>query len=131
MLLRRRHVPQEEVFLADPGDEIPVSTTHPSPEAKARLRHDILQEEIALLRARLAIIRSRLGVVAKSGATWVHASARSQLGSYPWSKFAALTVASYVVTISLRKLPFGSITAAAIPLATGALKKRLRSARHT
>jgi hypothetical protein len=86
MLLRRRHVPQEEVFLADPGDEIPVSTTHPSPEAKARLRHEILQEEVALLRARLAIIRSRLGVVAKSGApgctqalarNWAHTHGRN------------------------------------------------------
>ena len=72
--------PQEDVFLTGSGDDIPVSATPASPEANARFPHEILQKEIELLRAILAIVRSQVGVVAKSGGTWVNASARSQVG---------------------------------------------------
>ncbi|CAN7701637.1 hypothetical protein LJR098_002513 [Rhizobium sp. LjRoot98] len=126
MLLRRQGIRQEETFLSGRQDEVSVTDKAGSPEDNARLRHEILHKEIELLRARLDIVRAQVGAVAKSGGTWIHASARSQLGAYPWAKFAALTAASYVVTRSLRKLPLGSIAAAAIPMATVALKRRLR-----
>jgi len=126
MLLRRAHVPQEEVFVTGREDGVPFSAIPASPREKARIRHEILQKDIDLLRSRLAIVAAQAGAVGKAGAIWVNAGARSQLGTYPWAKFAALTVGSYVVTRALRTLPFGSVAAAAIPLATAALKRRLR-----
>ncbi|WEZ85529.1 hypothetical protein P6U16_26085 (plasmid) [Rhizobium sp. 32-5/1] len=123
---RREHIPQEEVFFLDREGRGPVSPTPTSPEEKARLQREVLQKELDLLRARLAIIRSQVGVVTKSGTVWVHASARSQLGAYPWAKFGALVAGSYFLTRGLRNLPFSSITAAAIPLATMLVKRTVR-----
>jgi hypothetical protein len=126
MSLRTAHIPQEEVFLARSDDGISVVATAASSEEKARLRHEVLQKDLDLLRARLDIIRTQVGVVATSGANWAHASAREQLGPYPWAKFAALAVGPYLVTKVLRNLPFGSIAAAVVPLISAAVKNRRR-----
>ncbi|WP_426124325.1 hypothetical protein [Pararhizobium sp. PWRC1-1] len=126
MLLRRAHIPQEEVFLVGIEDVVVIDDSVATAADRARLQHELLQKELDLLRARLEIVRSQVGVVAKSGVTWVNASARSQLGSYPWAKFAALAASSFLVTTAVRKLSFGSITAAAIPLVTAAMKKSMR-----
>jgi hypothetical protein len=123
---RTGHIPQEEVFFSNREGGVPVSSIPPSPEQKARLRREVLQKELDLLRARLAIISSQVGAVTKSSAVWVHASARSQLGAYPWAKFGALVAGSYLLTRELRNLPFHSITAAAVPLATMVVKRRVR-----
>ena len=83
---RTGNIPREEVFFSNREGEASVSSTPPSPEEKAQLRREVLQKELDLLRARLAIISSQVGAVTKSGTVWVHASARSQLGAYPWGE---------------------------------------------
>jgi hypothetical protein len=39
--------------------------------------------------------------------TWVNASARSQLSSYPWTKLGALAASSFLVTTAVRSLRSG------------------------
>ncbi|WP_276120152.1 hypothetical protein [Pararhizobium qamdonense] len=95
-------------------------------EAKARLRYEILEKELDLLRARLDIIRSQAGVVLKSGGAWIDSSARSQLGPYPWAKLAALATGPYIVAKAVRVLPLGSLAAAVVPLVAAAVKQRAR-----
>jgi hypothetical protein len=102
MLLRRPHIPQEEVFLSDAEDTLRFDDSLANAANRARLQHELLQKEVDLLRARLDIIRSQVGVVAKSGATWVNASARSQHASYPWTKLGALAAGSFLITAALR-----------------------------
>lgn len=104
MLLRRAHIPQEEVFLAGVEDTVVIEDVVATTADRARLQHELLQKELDLLRARLDIIRSQVGVVAKSGVTWANASARSQLASNPWTKLAALSVGSFLITTALRSL---------------------------
>jgi hypothetical protein len=124
MLLRRVHIPQE-VLLSNPEDQSLISEMTGTPRDRARLQHELLQKEVDLLRARLDITRSQLGVVARSGVRWAHASARSQLGPYPWLKFAVLAASSYLVTTAIRRLPLGSITAAALPVVAAVMKRRM------
>jgi hypothetical protein len=103
MLLRRPHIPQEKVLLSGVEDSLVIDDDCLANAAdRARLQHELLQKEVDLLRARLDIIRSQVGVVAKSGATWVNASARSQLASYPWTKLGALAAGSFLITAALR-----------------------------
>jgi len=123
-MLKKAHIPQEEVFLYASDDIDPVVETVATPDERARLRHEILEKDIDLLRVRLELIRAQIGLVARSGATWANASARSQLGTYPWAKLAALTASSCLVTMALRRLPLGSVTAMAIPLVTAAISKK-------
>jgi hypothetical protein len=124
MSLVTAHIPKEEVFLAGSGDGISAVAIAASAEQKVRLRHEVLQKDLDLLRARLDIIRTQAGVVARSGATWAHASAREQLGPYPWAKFAALAVVPYLMTRVFRNGPIGSIAAAVVPLISAAVKNR-------
>lgn len=105
MLLRRTHIPQEEVFLFE--DAAAIADVVATAADRARLQHQLLQKELDLLRARLDIIRSQVGVVAKSSVTWANASARSQLSSYPWTKLGALAASSFLVTTALRSLRSG------------------------
>ena len=107
MLLRRAHIPQEEIFLVGVEDAVVVDDIVATAADRARLQHELLQKEIDLLRARLQIVRSQVGVVAKSGVTWANATARSQLASKPWAKLAALTTISFLVTTVLRGLRSG------------------------
>lgn len=124
MLLKRKHVPKEEVFLIEEEHQDDVPELKASVYERARIRHEVLQKEIDLLRARLHIIRDQAGLVAKSGVTWANASARAQLGPYPWAKFAALAASSFLVTRGLRKLPMGEVAGMTAPLLFGVLKNR-------
>lgn len=107
MLLRRAHIPQEEVFLAGIEDAVVIDDGVANAADRARLHHELLQKEVDLLRARLDIIRSQVVVVAKSSVTWANASARSQLTSYPCAKLSALAAGSFLVTRALRSLRSG------------------------
>jgi hypothetical protein len=53
-------------------------------------------------------------------------STRSQLGPYPWATFARIALSSFLVTNAVRKLPLGTIVAAAVPLIMGAINQRIR-----
>ena len=103
MLLRRAHIPQEEVFLAGVEDTVVIEDVVATTADRARLQHELLQKELDLLQARLDIIRSQVSVVAKSSVTWVNASARAQLSTYPWTKLGALAAGSFLVTKALRR----------------------------
>lgn len=107
MLLRRAHIPQEEIFLVGVEDAVVMDDIVATAADRARLKHELLQKEIDLLRARLEIIRSQVGVAAKLGVTWANATAWSQLASKPWAKLAALTTISFLVTTVLRSLRSG------------------------
>lgn len=102
MLLRRAHIPQEEIFLVGVEDAVVINDIVATAADRARLQHELLQKELDLLRARLDIIRSQVRVVAKAGVTWADAIARSQLSSYPWTKLGALAASSFLVTTALR-----------------------------
>ncbi|WP_438749388.1 hypothetical protein [Pararhizobium sp. O133] len=125
-MLNKAHIPQEEVFLYGSDDADPLVETVATPDERARLRHDILEKDIDLLRARLDLIRARVGVVTRSSVRWANSSARSQLGAYPWAKFAALTASSCLMTMALRRLPLGSLAAMAVPIVTAAISRKTR-----
>lgn len=57
MLLRRAHLPQEEVFFLGVEHAVVVDDIAATANERARLQHDLLQKEIDLLCARLGIIR--------------------------------------------------------------------------
>jgi hypothetical protein len=101
---QRTHIPQEEAFVVGEEDVVAIDDVVATATDRARFQHELLQKELDLLRARLDIIRSQVGVVAKSSVTWVNASARSQLSSYPWTKLGALAASSFLVTTALRSL---------------------------
>ncbi len=130
MTERKRDMPEtpvdtlkEEAFSVASEQDLPVGRMA-SVEHRARLRHELLNKEIDLFRARLEIIRSQIGVLTRSSMTWADASARTQLGPYPWAKFLALSAGPYLVTKALRRLPIGSVIAVAIPLVTAVVKQR-------
>ncbi len=134
MELRQTAVPREEVFLSRAPDAVadrvaaalspaPVDE-YRSPRDSARLQRELLQKEIELLRARIDIIRTQAGIVVASGAACVEVNARAQLGAHPFTKFGMLVGASYFLTSVLKKLPFGSIAATAMPLAMLAIEYR-------
>jgi hypothetical protein len=132
VLIRRSRTPAESLRAfgeTQPSDDIPVAIDErgrASPNEIARLRRELLGKELELLRARLNFIRNQAVSVARSGAIWANASARSQLGPYPWAKFAGIALSSFLVTNAVRKLPFGTIVAMAVPLIKGAINQRRR-----
>ncbi|HTO34254.1 MAG TPA: hypothetical protein VL202_24240 [Pararhizobium sp.] len=125
-MLKKAHIPQEDIFLYGSDDADPIVETVATPEERARLRHEILEKDIDLLRVRLDLIRARVGLVSRSSVRWANCSARSQLGAYPWAKFAALAASSCLVTIALRRLPLGSLAAMAVPIVTAAISRKAR-----
>ncbi len=128
MLIRRAHVAGEEDSLQPEKSEFPLEPqlllADHSARARAQLRRDLFQKELDLLRARLDVIRVQASVVARSGATWANASARAQLGPYPWATFAGIALGSFLVTRALRKLPLGPAAAMSMPLIMAAIEKR-------
>jgi hypothetical protein len=128
MQLRQPNIAEMELMLQPENSEFRAKPQlllpNYSVRARARLRHQLLQKEIELLRVRLDIIQDRAKVVVRSGAAWANASARSQLGPYPWAKFVGIALGSFLVTNALRKLPLGSVVAATIPLIMVAVERR-------
>ncbi len=127
MLRKRAHIADEELTLQPENSEFrskPLLLADCSVRTRAHLRRELLQKEIELLRVRLDVIRDQAKVVVRSGATWANASARSQLGPYPWAKFVGIALGSFLITNALRKLPLGSVSAAAVPLLMVGIERR-------
>jgi multidrug efflux pump subunit AcrA (membrane-fusion protein) len=103
MLLRRAHIPQEELSLGGVEEAVVDDDIVATAAVRARIQHELLQIELDLLRARLNMIRAQVRIVAKSSVTWANASARSQLLSYPWIKLGALAAGSFLATTALRR----------------------------
>ncbi|MEK1931587.1 MAG: hypothetical protein AAAC47_17770 [Pararhizobium sp.] len=128
MLIKQAHIAGEEVFLQPEKSELPIEPqlllADHSARARARLRRELLQKELELLRARLDVIRAQAKDVVRLGATWANASARAQLGPYPWATFAGIAVSSFLVTNAIRKLPLGTVVATSMPLIMAAIERR-------
>lgn len=128
MLIKRADIAGEEGFLQPEKSELPIEPqlllADHSARARARLRRELLQKELELLRARLDVIRAQAKDVVRLGAIWANASARAQLGPYPWATFAGIAVSSFLVTNAIRKLPLGTVVATSMPLIMAAIERR-------
>lgn len=63
----------------------------------------VLRQEIDHLKARLAIIREQAATVVKANAEWADASARDQLGAYPWGKLVGTMAAVFLAMRVLKR----------------------------
>jgi hypothetical protein len=91
-------------------------TPTPLDEARARAQLEVerLQDEVYLLKDRLATIRARAKSVIDTQRMSIDASARAQLGDYPWTKLAGAFIATYGAGKVLRYMPMGLIATLAL-----------------
>lgn len=82
-----------------------------------------LRDEIETLRRQVALIKEEASMLAKNSARRVDRDAHRQLGDYPWAKLAGAMASSFVAGRLLRRLPFGTLATAALPLVTARLAK--------
>ncbi|TCR75699.1 hypothetical protein [Rhizobium sp. BK376] len=80
--------------------------------ARAQGEIDALRRQIALLRIRLSEFAEQSGDVVRAEAHWANASARAQLGNYPWIKLAVAFAGTFVAARFLRRLPLGLLVTA-------------------
>lgn len=68
--------------------------------ARARLEADLfaLREQTALLKETLRVIAYRSRVIVNDEATYLHSTARAQLGDYPWAKLGAAIGVTFIAT---------------------------------
>lgn len=66
-----------------------------------------LRRQIALLRIRVSEVAEQSGDVVRAKAHWADASARAQLGDYPWLKLAGAFAGTFIAARMLRHLPLG------------------------
>ncbi|KRB55076.1 hypothetical protein ASE04_04980 [Rhizobium sp. Root708] len=85
----------------------------------------VVREELEHLRARLSIVAQQAETAVKSRAEWANASAHVQLGDYPWLKLAGAMASAFVATQVVKKLPLGSLVAAALPLVATSVRRRI------
>ncbi len=73
--------------------------------ARARLEADLiaLREETALLRETMRLIAYRSRLIIEDEKTYIHSSARAQLGDYPLFKLAAVFAGTFVATRLVRR----------------------------
>ncbi|KQV65155.1 hypothetical protein [Rhizobium sp. Root1220] len=106
-----------EDLVASPVDYI-------SPRAEFELRLREARDELDNLRGRLAVIKERAATVVSERAKWADASARDQLGPYPWAKLAGAMAGTFLVSRVLRTLPFGAVASAAMPMVIWAIQAK-------
>lgn len=84
-----------------------------------------VREELEHLRARLSIVAQQAETAVKSRAEWANASAHAQLGDYPWLKLAGAMASAFLATQVVKRLPLGSLVAAALPLVVASVRRRI------
>lgn len=84
-----------------------------------------LRWELEVLRARLHGIRRQATTVVTENVRWADSSAHAQLGDQPWLKLAGAMAGAFVITRGLRRLPWGTVVTAVLPLAIAAMNRRL------
>ena len=82
-----------------------------------------LRDEIETLRRQVALVREEASMLAKNSVRRVDRDAHRQLGDYPWAKLAGAMAGSFVAGRLLRRLRFGTLATAALPLVTARLAK--------
>ena len=80
-----------------------------------------LQEDLTLLRRRLALVREQAKTAVSTRTQRADASAREQLGIYPWLKLAGVIVITFLVARRLRVLPSSGMVT--MPLALSRLNR--------
>jgi hypothetical protein len=87
--------------------------------AKTLDEMESLRRQIALLRIRVSEVAEQSGDVVRAKVHWADASARAQLGDYPWIKLAGAFAGTFLAARVLRRLPVGLLVTALAARANG------------
>jgi hypothetical protein len=93
------------------ADEVSISAADLARE-RALEEMESLRRQIALLRIRASEVAEQSGDVVRAKVHWADASARAQLGEYPWIKLAGAFVGTFLAARLLRHLPLGLLVTA-------------------
>lgn len=75
-----------------------------------------LRSELPDLTVKVAEMQKSATAAVTSGAGWADAKAHEKLGVYPWAKIAGTAVVTVAAAGLIRRLPFGALLAAAVPV---------------